>query len=1181
MDPVKNTGKLLNQFLVWFVNKTEKIMQENFVHLHLHSEYSLIDGLIRIEELVERASEYNFIALALTDISNLFGLIKFYRLAREKGIKPIVGCEVKLIKDESSIPAPLVLLVKNQIGYTNLTKLVSKAYIQGQVNGEPLTQIEWLKDFSEGLVALSGGQRGHIGQALLSSSFDLAKKRVDYLKKIFNEDFFIEIQRIGRENEEEYNSLAIDLALEKDVAIVATNDVRFLSPVNPSDEGPSDFEAHEARVCIQKGEVLNDSSRSRDYVEKQYLSSAQEMINIFSDIPEAIENTLNISKKCNLELELGKYYLPDFEVPAKSSAKEFLKKKSKLGLKLRFKEISNSVNSYHIEEKNYLKRLDYELEMICKLGFEGYFLIVADFVNWAQKNDIPVGPGRGSGAGSITAYALGITAIDPIKYDLLFERFLNPERVTNPDFDIDFCIEGRDKVIDYVTQKYGKDSVAQISTRGTMAARAVLRDVVRILDKPYGFGDRLAKAIPDVLGISLEEAYKEKEFKELIDSNEESKEVFEMSLKLEGLSRSVGTHAAGVVIAPTALTDFTPLIVDQDKGAVATQFDMGDVESTGLVKFDFLGLKTLTVIDQTVKRINEKINKDNDHVDIGNIPLQDHESFKLLQKGETTGVFQLESRGMKEYLKQLEPNNFEDIVSMNALYRPGALGLVDSYINRKHGREEVPSGHESVKKILSSTYGVIVYQEQVMQIAQELSGFSLGQADILRRAMGKKKKDEMEKMRTDFIEGAVKKGVNRRYAENLFDQIEKFAGYGFNRCHSVPYALIAYQTAWLKAHYPSEFMASIMSADLDSTDRIQMFVDDCKSIGVKVEKPDINRSSYNFKNLDSGNILYGLGAIKGIGESLISRIIDSRKDKLFKDLYDFCLRVGSNRINRRILTALIGSGSMDCIGDRARLFNQIDSILRKAEQTTDRSNSQIQDLFGEEDEVGEKGEGGGEDNFDIISSEWSALGFYLESNPIESKKEEVRKMCGLNISELKESTHQQRVAGMLLNFNVRQGRQGRYAFATLDDTSARLEVSIWSDTFDTFRSALKKGQIIVVEGVVEKDRYSSSKDETSYKIIAEKIFNFDQARNEFLKHIKLSLEPERDLDKITLGLKQLSSKGNGSPVIISYTGSEASADIALPKDFSVNFNDEAYLVLKKLFGSDNVELVYHARPYLH
>ena len=1163
--------------------------QQHFVHLHLHSEYSLSDGIIRIEDLVQLSSEYNFPAVALTDLSNLFGLIKFYRLAREKGVKPIVGCELQLVKEAGSLSAPFVLLVKNKKGYTNLTKLVSKAYIEGQESQGPFVRIEWLEDYSEGLIALSGGQRGHIGQALLLKQKKLAENRVDYFKSIFGKDFFIEIQRIGREDEEEYNFSAIKLAQENGIGIVATNDVRFLAPtpidIDPDDESPSDFEVHEARVCIQKGEILSDSSRSKEYVESQYFITGEEMIEKFSDIPEAIENTLLISKKCNLELELGEFYLPEFDVPGKSSTKDYLKKKSKEGLDKRFEEIKKSSNSYVIDKKSYIKRLDYELEMICKLGFEGYFLIVADFVNWAQKKDIPVGPGRGSGAGSITAYALGITAIDPIKYDLLFERFLNPDRVSNPDFDIDFCMEGRDKVLDYVTQKYGKDSVAQISTRGTMAARAVLRDVVRVLGKPYGFGDRLAKAVPDVLGITLEEAYKAKEFKELIDSSEECKEVFKMSLKLEGLSRSVGTHAAGVVIAPTALTDFTPLIVDQEKGTVATQFDMGDVESAGLVKFDFLGLKTLTVINQTLKRINK--DKKEDLIDINNIDLEDKKTFKLLQKGETTGVFQLESRGMKEYLKKLKPNDFEDIVCMNALYRPGALGMVDSYIERKHQREEIPPGHESVKKVLSTTYGVIVYQEQVMQIAQELSGFTLGQADILRRAMGKKKKDEMEKMKKDFIDGAVNKKVNKRYAENLFEQIEQFAGYGFNRCHSVPYALIAYQTAWLKANHPSEFMASLLSLELDSTDRIQMFVDDCRFIGLNVLKPDINSSSYAFEDKDKKTVLYGLGAIKGIGESLVKSITTAREKGAFKDLYDFCLRIGSNKLNKRILTTLIGSGAMDSFGKRKMLFNLIDPLLKRVEQSTERSQSHIKDFF--EDEVREeKGiitqDKVQEQDFDILTNEWSSLGFYLESHPIENKKEEVRRMCGLYISELEEGTHVQRVAGMLMHLNVRQGRHGRYAFATLDDSSGRLEVSVWSESFDTYRSILRKGQIIVIEGVVEKDDYSSDKKSTSFKMVAEKIYSFDQARKEFIKHIKLSVNAEKtNLDSLTSGLKELASKGlgAGSPIVISYSGDKAKAEIELPKELSINLDDHSLKDLEILCGKDNVELVYYARPYVH
>ena len=1151
----------------------------DYVHLHVHSEYSLIDGIIRVDELVDQSASLGYNSVALTDLTNLFGLIEFYRSARDKGIKPIVGSEINVAKDKDSLSAPLVLLAMNKQGYINLTKLVSKAYVEGQINGEPIVLFSWLEEFSDGIIALSGGVEGHIGNSILAGNTKLSESRIDFFKKIFQDNFFIEIQRLGKANEKEYNDTALRLASEKQVPVVATNNVRFLNAADP-DVSPSDFEAHEARVCIQRGDTLDDPRRPKNFTEQQYFRSKEEMINLFSDLPEALVNTVKISEKCNIDLELGKFYLPDFEVPKEYSREDFLRKISKDGLLSRITEIESSIDTYPINESKYIERLDYELDMICKLDFAGYFLIVADFVNWAQKNDIPVGPGRGSGAGSIVAYALGITAIDPIRYDLLFERFLNPERVSNPDFDIDFCIEGRDKVLEYVTNKYGKDSVAQISTRGTMAARAVLRDVVRVLGKPYGFGDRLAKAIPDILGISLEEAYEEKQFKETIEESEESREVFDMALKLEGLSRSVGTHAAGVVIAPTALTDFTPLFLDSDKGTVASQFDMGDVESAGLVKFDFLGLKTLTVIDQSVKRINSKLSTKDERLNIDNLSLKDQKTFELLQRGETTAIFQLESKGMRDYLKQLIPNDFEDIVSMNALYRPGALGMnmVDSYINRKHGKEEVTYGHESVQKILGTTYGVIVYQEQVMQIAQELSGFSLGQADILRRAMGKKKKEEMESLRSTFVDGAIKKDVNERYAANLFDQIEQFAGYGFNRSHSVGYALIAYQTAWLKAHYPSEFMASVLSCDLGNTDNIQLFVDDCKNIGLTVLSPDINKSSYKFEDLDTQTILYGLGAIKGIGESLVDKIVSERQIEEFKDMYDFSYRVGFNRINKRILTTLIGSGAMDSLGKRQDLFRNIDSCLKSAEQASERTKSNIKDLFGEEIIAPQVNETNEDIDFDEVSAEWSALGFYLDSHPLENKKKEVRHMCGFFISELQSETHNQRIAGCLMQFNVRQGRRGRFAFATLDDGSGKIEVSVWADVFEKYRHLLKKGQVLVVEGMIEKDEYSDSQ---RHKMIAEKILTFDEARFEFIKNIKIDIEDTSDTKDIVESLKEIANSNEGNSVMLSYTGNSAKADIILPSNYSVKLDDISIRALDKRFGAENVQFVYHTQSHIN
>ena len=1152
----------------------------DFVHLHVHSEYSLVDGIIRVNELVDHSVSLGYHSVALTDLTNLFGLIEFYRTARKKGIKPIVGSEINIAKDKDSIAAPLVLLAMNKQGYINLTKLVSKAYVEGQVNGNPIVLFSWLEEYADGLMALSGGMEGHIGNSILAGNEQLSESRIEFFKKIFKDNFFIEIQRTGKVNEKEYNDSVLKIASRKEIPVVATNNVRFLNAVDP-DISPSDFEAHEARVCIQRGDILDDPRRPKNYTEEQFFRSKEEMIELFSDIPEALTNTVRIAEKCNIDLELGKFYLPDFEVPDEFSREDFLRKISKEGLLNRIQDIKNSTDSYSLEESTYIERLNYELDMICKLDFAGYFLIVADFVNWAQKNDIPVGPGRGSGAGSIVAYALGITAIDPIRYDLLFERFLNPERVSNPDFDIDFCIEGRDKVLEYVTNKYGKDSVAQISTRGTMAARAVLRDVVRVLGKPYGFGDRLAKAIPDVLGISLEEAYQEKQFKETIEESDESKEVFDMALKLEGLSRSVGTHAAGVVIAPTALTDFTPLFLDSDKGTVASQFDMSDVESAGLVKFDFLGLKTLTIIDQSVRRINEKAANKENEINIEDLSLKDEATFKLLQRGETTGIFQLESRGMRDYLKQLVPNDFEDIVSMNALYRPGALGMnmVDSYINRKHGKEEVTYGHDAVKKILGTTYGVIVYQEQVMQIAQELSGFTLGQADILRRAMGKKKKEEMESLRSTFVDGAVNKDVNKNYAANLFDQIEQFAGYGFNRSHSVGYALIAYQTAWLKAHYPAEFMASVLSCDLGNTDNIQLFVDDCRNIGLTVQSPDINRSSYRFEDLDSETILYGLGAIKGIGESLVDQIVLERKHENFKDMYDFCLRVGFNRINKRILTTLIGSGAMDSLGKRKDLFRKIDSFLKNAEQASERNKSNIKDLFGEDIVISPKEDKDIEIEFDEVAAEWNALGFYLDSHPLENKRKEVRNMCGFFISELQPEVHTQRIAGCLMQFNVRQGKRGRFAFATLDDGSAKIEVSVWTDVFDKYRNLLKKGQVLIVEGVIEKDDYS---DFVKHKMIAERIMTFDQARHEYIKNIRINLENDaKDTEVVVNSLKEIANSNEGNTVLISYKGDGAKADIALPSNFSVKLDDSSIKALGKRFGAENLEFVYHTQTHIN
>ena len=823
-----------------------------FTHLNLHSEYSIQDGLVRINDLANKASELNFESLAITDISNLFGFIKFYKELRKKGIKPICGSDFSLM-GENSNSGNLQLLVKNHNGYKNLIRLISKAHTSGKVNGNPYLSIQDLEVFSEDLLLITGGIDSQIGQSILAGKLDIALKQVKYLRNIYKENFFLQLTRTGKNQEELCNQALIEFSDELGIPVVATNQVRFL--------GKEDFEAHETRVCIQSGHVLGDQRRQRFYEDSQYFKSTKEMNELFSDIPEALSNSYEISKKCNLEIETGIYVLPDFETPTEASEANYLKDLIQKGITKKL----GLDNPSQISDI-YKERLDYELGVILEMGYEGYFLIVADFVNWAKQNSVPVGPGRGSGAGSLIAYAIGITGIDPIKYDLLFERFLNPDRISNPDFDIDFCRDGREKVIEYVTEKYGKDAVAQICTFGTMAARAVVRDVARAQGKSYGLADRLAKMIPFSPEMTLEKALKDNaDLRRTLKTDEDASEIFDMAKKLEGVIRNVGKHAAGVVMAPSEINDYSPLYLDETTNTLATQFDMKDIESVGLQKFDFLGLKTLTVINKALIEINKSRNKINlEPIDIDLIDLEDKGTFDLLQKGLSTAVFQLESRGIKEYIVKLKPSNFEDIIALVALYRPGPLEMkmVDTYINRKKGIEKTRYGDEHVEKILKNTYGVIVYQEQVMQLAQEFSGFTLGQADLLRRAMGKKIPEEMEKQRPVFIDGAIKKGKSSRFAEGLFDQIETFAGYGFNKSHSAAYAMISYQTAWLKSHYPAQFMAAALSSEMGDADKIQLLLDDGKALGLKILPPDINLSIKDFVAIDNETIVFGLGAIK-------------------------------------------------------------------------------------------------------------------------------------------------------------------------------------------------------------------------------------------------------------------------------------------------------------------------------
>lgn len=864
-------------------------MSAEFVHLHLHTDYSLVDGLVRIKPLVKTVASENMPAIAITDQHNFFAAVKFYTAAQQAGIKPILGADLRLRDPEDAKKSSrFVLLCTDMVGYLNMSRLLSRAYIEGQHLGVPMLDLDWLDGQTDGLICLSGGREGILGKALLNNQSDEVETIVAHWQKLFPDRLYLELIRTGRDDEERYINLAIELALEHDLPVVATNDVRFLSA--------EEFEAHEAKVCINEGRLLDDPRRHRNYSEQQYLRSAAEMVTLFSDIPEAIENTIEIAKRCNVELTLGEHFLPDFPIPEGMTIAEFFSQESYEGLAERLPVLFPDEELREQKQPEYEARLQIELDVINEMGFPGYFLIVADFIHWAKNNEVPVGPGRGSGAGSLVAYALKITDIDPLQYDLLFERFLNPERVSLPDFDIDFCMEGRDRVIEYVSQHYGRDHVSQIITYGTMAAKAVLRDVGRVLGQPYGMVDQLAKLVPFEIKMTLTKAMEQEPLlKEKYDKEEEVKTLIDLALQLEGLTRNVGKHAGGVVIAPKALTEYTPIYCEQNGAGLVSQYDKDDVESVGLVKFDFLGLKTLTVIDWAVKNVKAMLPADEAaKINIDLLPLDDKASYDLLKRCETTAVFQLESRGMKELIKRLQPDTFEDIVALVALFRPGPLqsGMVDDFVNRKHGRAKVDYPHPDLEPVLKPTYGVIVYQEQVMQIAQVLAGYSLGGADMLRRAMGKKKAEEMAKQRQLFLDGAKNRDIDEEQAGPIFDLMEKFAEYGFNKSHSAAYALVAYQTAWLKAHYPAAFMAAVLSADMDNTDKVVGLIDECRDMKLTVLPPDVNNSKIQFTVADEKTIRYGLGAIKGVGEAALKGIVDERQSgDAFTSIYDFCRHV--------------------------------------------------------------------------------------------------------------------------------------------------------------------------------------------------------------------------------------------------------------------------------------------------
>jgi DNA polymerase III subunit alpha len=1173
-------------------------MTVSFVHLRVHSEYSLVDGLVRIKPLIKATVEAGMPAVAVTDQNNMCSLVKFYRTAMGAGIKPISGVDIWLVgRDDDSQLTRMTLLSMNKQGYRNLTELISRGYTEGQRNGLVTIRREWIAEASEGVIALSGAKEGEIGQALLSSNPIEADALLDYWMGVFPDRFYLELQRTSRPRDEEHLHAAVSLAARLDCPVVATNDVRFLKR--------EDFEAHETRVCIGEGRALDDPRRVRQYSEEQYLKTPEEMAELFSDIPEALENSVEIAKRCSVEVQLGTYFLPEFPIPEGLTIEEFFKKVSFEGLEERLKVIlPPSTPDYEARRQVYIDRLNFELDIINQMGFPGYFLIVMDFIKWAKGNGVPVGPGRGSGAGSLVAYSLLITDLDPLQYDLLFERFLNPERVSMPDFDIDFCMEGRDRVIDYVAEAYGRNAVSQIITFGTMAAKAVVRDVARVQGKSYGLADKLSKMIPFEVGMTLAKAYEQEEMlRDFLAVDEEAQEIWDMALKLEGITRNVGKHAGGVVIAPTKLTDFAPLYCDEAGGGLVTQFDKDDVESAGLVKFDFLGLRTLTIIKWAMETINrEQAKKGLEPLNIDFIPLDDAPTYRMLQKAETTAVFQLESRGMKELIKKLKPDCLEDLIALVALFRPGPLqsGMVDDFINRKHGREIVSYPHPNyqypgLEPVLKPTYGIILYQEQVMQIAQVMAGYTLGGADMLRRAMGKKKPEEMAKQRGGFIEGCANNGIDADLAGNIFDLVEKFAGYGFNKSHSAAYGLVSYQTAWLKAHHPAPFMAAVLSADMHNTDKVVTLIEECRSMKLRINPPDVNVSEFKFTVDDQGSIVYGLGAIKGVGEGPVETIVETRQaGGPFTDLFDFCARVDLKRINKRVMEALIRSGALDGMGpffdadqqaylklvdrNRSALAAAMEEAMAAAEQTAKSADSGHADLFGDL-----LGPSAGRDVFEAYRSvrEWSfkerlrgekeTLGLYLTGHPIDEYEKEIRRFARQRISDLKPSRESQTIAGLVFDMRVMKSKRGdKVGFVTLDDRSARIEVSLFAEAFQAAQSLLQKDALLVVEGEVAQDDFSGG-----MRVRAKRVMSLEDARTTLLDSVRISMNTQMHGDECLSSIAGLLKKHRGGcPVTIDFQRPDAAALLRLGDDWRVEPADELVQCLRDQLGKECVSLHY-------
>ncbi len=1133
-------------------------MSAGFTHLHVHSQYSLLDGAIRIDDLLEKCKEYDMDSVAITDHGAMFGALEFYAKATKAGIKPIVGCELYIAPGDmrvkkavdGNIAFHIVLLAMNHTGYQNLMKMASVAQFEGFYY-KPRIDMEVLKNNNEGVIAMSACLHGQVPYLIGKNDMDGARKKAKELYEIFGDRLYFELQENGIPEQQPVNEGLKILGAELGIKLVATNDCHYLNR--------EEAHAHELLLCIQTGKTINDPKRFRFSTDEFYFKSPEIMRKSFNHCPEAIATTQEIAERCNLEINFGDYYFPNFPVEEGESLESMFKKACWSGLKDRFNEMRR-INTYTQEiEKTYTDRLEMEIGVICEMGFPAYFLIVADFIIWAKDHEIPVGPGRGSGAGSLAAYCMKITNIDPIPYGLIFERFLNIERKSMPDFDIDFCQERRGEVIEYVRKKYGgADHVAQIVTYGSMKARGVIRDVGRALDIPFGDVDKVAKLVPDQLKMTIKKAMvEEPKLQVAADTDPRVSELLTVSKTLEGLARHTSTHAAGVVVSPGPMTQYLPTCRGSNDETL-TQYDMTHTEMTGLIKFDFLGLKTLTVIDKAVKHIKSDNGID---LDIDTIPMDDAKTFDLLCSGDALGVFQLESSGMRELLVKLAPEQFSDLIALVALYRPGPLdsGMVDDFVETKHGRKPANYPLQEIKHVLEETYGVIVYQEQVMKIANILASYSLGDADILRRAMGKKKPEVMAEEKVKFLSGADKNNYPKEKAEYIFDLMAKFAGYGFNKSHSAAYALVSYQTAYLKAHYAPQFMTALLSCDMTNTDKVVLYINECREHNIEVLPPDINESVIDFSVIND-RIRFGLAAVKNVGESALESVIDERdKNGKFKSLSDFCNRVDSRRVNSRVIESLIKSGSFDSLGfKRSQYTAVLDQAMEQAKAVQRDLQSGQMSLFS----VAPTPENQPEishipmpdiaewDEREKLAFEKETVGFYITGHPLENVLPDINTIIDCQIQNLHEWGDEQpvRTGGLIRSCKRLKSKKGDpMAFLAIEDIYETVEVVVFPDTYSRCESLLASTDPIIVQGTIQKD-------ERGPKIIADSVYSLVEAREKFTDSAKIKIKADslsrQQLEKVKKTLYQYHGP---CPVLLTlHFAGRGEVDIEVTKDLTIN-----------------------------